>query len=147
MFDSALKYFDWVFLRFLITGCANTLCGMLTIYVCLEYASMSNIKSNVAGYAVGLVISYYMNSRFTFRFRGDWKKSALRFIMVFAVAYLANLSVVLCLIRYTSIYDYYAHWMGLPFYTVVFYLGSRLFAFRQPENAAMALEVKDHDNS
>jgi len=114
-------------------GVFNLLVGMFTIYVAITFLQWSNFWSNILGYAVGLTVSYILNSRFTFKYQGHWKRALPKFALVFVVAYLANIVVVMGLIHYTAISDYYAHWLGIPPYTILFYLGSRFFAFKETE--------------
>jgi putative flippase GtrA len=56
--------------------------------------------------------------------------AALRFLAVFGVAYSVNLLCVLLAIRAAGIDDYVSQAIGILLYTAIFYLGSRLYAFR-----------------
>jgi len=126
-----IRLIDHVIIRFISVGWLNMLSSMITIYLCLKVLSFSDALSNMLGYGVGLTLSYTLNSRFTFRYKGDWKKSIVRFLLVVIIAYACNLLVVLAVIEYTPVDQYLAHWTGIPVYTVVFFIGSRYFAFRE----------------
>jgi len=130
--------------RFLSVGVLNMLVGMSTIYIAITYLDWSNVWANVAGYAAGLCVSYALNSKLTFKYRGSWQRALPRFLVVFLVAYLANLVVVLSLVHYTTMSDFLAHWLGIPVYTCLSYLGSRYFAFsgKAPGESAAQQEAK-----
>lgn len=113
-------------LRYGATGALNTLVGLAVIYGCLALG-IGDVAANVAGYAVGLALSYFLNARWTFRFRGDHARSLPRFLGVFAVAYGANLAALLLARPWTN--AYIAQLVGVAVYTVVGFLGSRHFAF------------------
>lgn len=116
--------------RFLSVGLVNTLIGLSTIYVCMALLGMQDVPSNVTGYMIGLVVSFVLNKHWTFRYHGDALESLLRFLVVFAIAYSANLIVVLCTTRVFGVDRYVAQAAGVLAYTVLSYLGSRHYAFR-----------------
>jgi len=89
-----------------------------------------DVLANVSGYAVGLTIGFLLNRHWTFGHRGNVRISALRFLAVFGVAYSVNLLCVLLAIRAAGIDDYVSQAIGILPYTAIFYLGSRLYAFR-----------------
>lgn len=115
--------------RFLSVGVVNTLVGLGVIYACMTLGGLGDVASNAMGYAVGLAVSYTLNKRWTFVHQGDAWRSLLRFLLVFAVAYAANLFIVLTAIRVLHFNRYLAQPAGIVAYTILSYLGSRYFAF------------------
>jgi putative flippase GtrA len=116
--------------RFLGVGAANTLIGLGVIYACKRLLGFGDVLANVSGYAVGLTIGFMLNRRWTFGHTGNVRVAALRFLAVFGVAYSVNLLCVLLAIRAAGIDDYVSQAIGILPYTAIFYLGSRLYAFR-----------------
>lgn len=116
---------------FLLVGVANTLVGLSAIYLIKWLGAVGDMFANAFGYAIGLMVSFTLNRNWTFRHSGAVLPAAIRFLMVFAIAYLANLGVVLGLIHQFGINGYLAQPLGVPPYTAIFYLGSRHFAFRK----------------
>ena len=116
--------------RFLGVGAANTLIGLGVIYACKRLLGFGDVLANVSGYAVGLTIGFLLNRHWTFGHTGNVRVAALRFLTVFGVAYSVNLLCVLLAIRAAGIDDYVSQAIGILPYTAIFYLGSRLYAFR-----------------
>ena len=119
------------FIRFLIVGVANTIVGLLTIYAAKWLFAFDDVVANIIGYGTGLTVSFLLNKAWTFRHKGEILKSALRFLASFAVAYPINLGAVLFLIQELGMNSYLAQALGVPPYTVAFFLLSRYFAFRE----------------
>lgn len=122
-------------LKFLIVGIVNSSVGLAVIYACKLFLNFDDVVANMSGYAVGLTVSFFLNSRWTFRYRGNVWPAVARFLMVFLVAYVLNLFIVLLLINSFAVNSYLSQAIGVPFYTVVFYVGSRWLAFREPEKS------------
>jgi len=76
-----------------------------------------------------LAFSFVVNRRWTFAAHGDALGSLLRFLAIFALAYPANLAAVLMLIN-VGVDPYWSQALGVVPYTVIFYVGSRWYAFR-----------------
>lgn len=87
------------FLRFASVGVINTLLGYAVIFFCMYALHMGEVASNVIGYGFGLITSYLLNRNFTFRSKAAALPEAIRFVVIFALAYLANLGVLLLLVR------------------------------------------------
>ena len=115
--------------RFLLVGVANTLTALSVIYALIWAFDAPNLVANVFGYAVGLIISYLLNGRWTFGFRGSLAAALPRFVLVLVVAYLANLLTVCAALYIWSINHYIAHAAGVVPYTLISYFGSKLFVF------------------
>jgi putative flippase GtrA len=121
-------------LRYLLVGVLNTCVGLGTIYLCMYVFHLGNAPANAIGYAVGIVVSFTMNRRWTFADRGHPGPQLLRFLLVTAVAYLANLGTVMGLIH-LGVPDYLAQALGVAPYTAIGYAGSRWFVFRSARTA------------
>lgn len=118
--------------RFLLVGFVNTAAGLGTMWIVVTVAGANDVVANVAGYTVGLTVSFTLNRRWSFTFQGDGRRALLRFLLVFGVAYAANLGAVLWLIHRTRLDPFVCQMVGTVPYTTLFYLGCRYFAFRTP---------------
>lgn len=124
--------------RFALVGVANTLLGLLVIYAAKWAGDLPDLLANLLGYIVGLTVSYSLNARWTFAFRGRHGVAAPRFVLVILVAYLANIATVYALLG-LAINSYIAQAAGIIPYTVIGYLGAALFAFRDPDSRTTGL--------
>jgi putative flippase GtrA len=117
-------------LRFCVVGLINTCAGLAIIYLLKWFFGIADVAANAGGYAVGMLVSFTLNRRWTFRHTGAPLYAAMYFVPIFGFAYSVNLGIVLGSIRELGIDGYVAQALGMPFYTAVFYLGSRYVAFR-----------------
>lgn len=117
--------------RFLIVGVLNTIVGLSVIFACKAFAGFGDALANATGYAVGLAVSFVLNRSWTFDFTGRSARALLRFLLVFAVAYVLNLLTVLALIRYAGMPSYLAHVLGIIPYTTFSFLANHYFVFRR----------------
>lgn len=115
-------------IRFLIVGVANTMVGLGTIFAAKALLDFGDIAANMAGYSLGLIVSFVLNRQWTFLDSGAIGPAALRFLLTFAVSYTINLATVLGLIA-LGMNSYLAQTLGTIPYTVTFYLLSRYVVF------------------
>ena len=120
----------WDLIRYVSVGLLNTVVGLATIYLAMYAWHADDVVANIAGYSVGVVCSFILNRRWTFSSRDPLVPQLARFLLVLGVAYMANLLVVLTLVRQFGLNRYVAQALGILPYVTVGYLGSRFFAFR-----------------
>jgi putative flippase GtrA len=118
------------FARFLLVGVANTCAGLLVIYAAKWLLQWSDLPANALGYAVGLAISFRLNSRWTFAYLGAHGPALARFVLSTAIAYGANLATVMLALHVLGLNGYLAQALGVPPYTLTAYLLSKYFVFR-----------------
>jgi putative flippase GtrA len=116
-------------LRFLAVGVLNTCVGLGSIFAFKYFLGLGDAPANFCGYLIGLTNSFFWNRRWTFSHSGRIGIAAARFLLVFVVAYAVNLAVALICIHLLGVNAYLAHAIATAPYTVIFYLGSRYFAF------------------
>ncbi|MEO8152348.1 MAG: GtrA family protein [Rhizobacter sp.] len=114
--------------RFLAVGAVCLVLTLAIIFSAKASLGLADVPANAAGYAAGLVCSFFLNKRWTFDHQGDVWPTLLRFAGVFVAAYGLNILTVLAAIQMGS-NDYLAHLAGVPMYTMVSYTGYRWFVF------------------
>lgn len=117
-------------IRFLCVGVLNTFAGLFVIYTAKWFFYMGDVIANVLGYSVGLCVSFALNSRWTFLYRGSRLKAMARFSVAMFLAYLLNLMTVLFCIDYLRVNSYLAQAIGMPVFTVSNYLLCKFFVFK-----------------
>ena len=121
----------WQIVRFGSVGVLNTAFGYTVILIAL-WLGNGDVVSNLTGYIAGLVLSFTLNSQWTFGGTKDVSASVVaRYVGTFLVAYAVNLGVVL-MARSTGLMDGpIIHLLGICAYTILFYLGSVYFVFAE----------------
>jgi putative flippase GtrA len=120
------KDIRWEFARYVVVGLANTLVSLMVIFGLLLVTGMSPYAANAAGYAAGLVSSYLLNRRWTFRSDRPHASAIPHFVAVFLVSYACNLVTVKLTIDAIGGFSQVA---AAIVYVVVSFAGNRVFAF------------------
>jgi putative flippase GtrA len=123
--------------RFLIVGVANTLVGIGTMYAAMYFLGFDIVYANILGYAIGTIQSFLLNKSWTFGSSDRAVSSFIRFLLVLAVAYGANLATVVVANTTFGVNPYVAQALGIFPYTSIGFLGSRYFAFRNQRRAVL----------
>jgi putative flippase GtrA len=115
------------FVRYLLVGGLNTAISAVIIFI-VQAAGARPVVANLVGYAFGVALSFALNSKFTFR-TAVTRHSAMRFLIVVLVSYLANLATMLSVLRLTHA-PYVAQLCGIPVYVIVGFIGNKYWAMR-----------------
>ena len=115
--------------KFLTVGVINTLLSIFVIFSLKYFVQASDTVANMVGYLVGLTCSFILNRKWTFNHSGLLLPTLLKFSLIFLIAYTVNLILVLWFIK-LGVNAYFAHLLGIPIYTTIFYLGARFYAFK-----------------
>jgi len=124
-------------LRFVLVGVLNTVSGLAVIFALKWLLHMPDVAANVVGYAAGLAISFVLNGRWTFQYKGRLGNALPRFAGVVATAYLANLTVVIGAIHGFGINGYVAQTLGVVPYTLATYFGMKHFVYAGSAHAGV----------
>ncbi|WBS04464.1 glycosyltransferase family 39 protein [Pseudoduganella sp. SL102] len=122
------KLFSVTLGKFLTVGVFNTAVTMAVIFIAKAWLGVDDVAANVSGYAIGMLCSFFLNKFWTFSHKGNTLQAAARFILVCAVAYLANLAALQAFLA-LELNSYLCHVLAMPFYTLVFYIGSKAMVF------------------
>lgn len=123
-------------IRFILVGVINTLVGLSIIYAAMYFFGFGIKSANLIGYLVGIIVSFTLNKKWTFKNRDRIGASLIRYLIVIGVAYVANLQTVIFSVSYLHISPYLAQFIGVFPYTLIGYLGCRFFAFTNKTVAA-----------
>lgn len=114
--------------KFSLVGLLNTFLGLFIIFLA-KWVGLGDIISNLTGYACGIILSFSLNSRWSFNYEGDQLRAFIIFVIITVLAYLVNLVTVLLLINLLYINSYLAQSLGILPYFLISYNGSKYFAF------------------
>jgi putative flippase GtrA len=127
------------FFRFLAVGVLNTLLGYCIIFFCMYLAKMSPEVSNVVGYLVGLVTSYILNKKYTFRSKQNRRVEIFRFLAVFVIAYAANFLVLIVLIHKIGVHEGVSQVLAGVIYVAASFIMNKHYVFKISNKDAAAL--------
>ena len=116
-------------IKYCIVGLGNTLIGLSLIYIAMSTFGLSPALSNLMGFGITFIVSYWLNRRWTFQSNANVKSSMLIFAAVCGVGYFLNLGAVLAAINLAQINPYMAQLFGVAIYAGFVFLGSRFLAF------------------
>lgn len=129
------RMIDKTTIKFLAVGCINTITGMIIMFGLYNLAGCSYWFSSAANYVLVSILSYFLNRRITFGYRGAVLKSSIRFIINIGCCYLAAYGVAKPLMKWAlsgaSIYlqENAAMLAGMCIFTACNYIGQRCFVF------------------
>jgi putative flippase GtrA len=117
-------------LVFLIVGVLNTAFGYGVIFAAMYLAGLSPVASNVIGYSVGLIVSYVLHRTFTFKSASKSRTEPVKFLLVFLLAYLANLATLVLLIDHFGLHEALSQVGAGAVYVVSSFLFNKHYVFR-----------------
>lgn len=133
------------FIRFCLVGSINTLLTLSTIFVCKSLLGVNDYISNIIGYIIGVVNSFFWNKQWVFHSHGRYHSEALRFATGFLFSYGLQLATVELLntsafgsilinLGFFTLSGYgIATLIGCVVYTVSNFLFNRLITFHHHE--------------
>lgn len=114
------------FVKYNLVGVVNTLVGFTIIFL-LMYMGFSATLSNMLGYAMGTVVSYILNSKYTFVSSSSKQAVMVKFFMALALAYALNFMVLQVLL--TSVNPYLAQFGAAVVYTLSSFVMMKIYVF------------------
>ena len=72
-------------IRYGVVGVSNTLITAVVIWVMMKMAGCLDVLSNITGYAAGVLNSFVLNKKWTFKCTIGWTRGAVRFGVVFGI--------------------------------------------------------------
>ncbi|MGW9231746.1 GtrA family protein [Pseudorhizobium sp. NPDC055634] len=118
--------------RYLSVGVFNTSVSLTLIYASM-YLGVGDVLANLLGYSIGIVISYVMNSIWTFRAKAT-KNSVIKYLCLVGTCYVANLAAMTFARDVFLINSYFAQLFGMCTYTFCGYIGSRFYVFARQDS-------------
>lgn len=125
------------FVRFIIVGIINTLVGMSIMFLLFNIFGCSYWISSAANYIVGSIVSYILNSNFTFHSSQKQWKSVIKFTVNILICYLIAYGIAKPVILYTMdgvnsrSQGNIALLLGAILFVILNYTGQKLFVFKK----------------
>lgn len=117
-----------LYLKYGSVGIINTAVTGLTISL-LSLTSLSAYLNNCLGLSLGIVTSFFLNGKWTFKQSRLQPKKFILFLGAIAIAYGANLIVMAVSMSFFPIL--LAQFFGILSYSVIFFLINKAYIFNQ----------------
>lgn len=119
-------------MRYCLTGLLNTAVGLGIIFALKWFFGVPDTPANLVGYGVGMIVSYWINSRWTFQCKAALHAKLVPYVLVLGIAYIGNLACVHLLIGPLQADSYLAQTAGVIPYSLLSFFLLRRFVFRGP---------------
>lgn len=116
------------FIKYNLVGIVNTFTGFSIIFF-LMFIGFTPVVSNLIGYAIGSVVSFYLNSRYTFNNKQKSVSQIIKFFMVLLFSYLLNLLVLQFLLGFIN--SYIAQLCSAIVYTLSSFVLMKFIVFKE----------------
>jgi putative flippase GtrA len=117
------------FLRFLLTGCANTAASW-AVYLLFNLFLPYAVAYTIA-YVFGMFFTYYMNTRWVFKVPMKWS-TFMQFPVIFAIRYALDVSVLFVLVHYLGCPETFAPLVTIALTMPIGFLLSRFVLRHRP---------------
>lgn len=128
-------------LRFAMAGVLNTLVGVaITLTLDIGF-QVKPALANAAGYAVGLVVSWFLQQRFVFRSQASGWETRIKWALTIAAAFALNqavLGVMPMLVGHEPLARTFSQLVSMGTYTVFQFIVLRLWVFPSSHDRAPA---------
>ena len=135
----------WQFAKFCAVGLVNTLVGYSTVLFTSFVVGLNPYAANVCGYAVGLMVSFVLNRRFTFASQQAILPGLAKFLMAFLPSYGLNLLVLYICLEQLLLPEYLAQALAMGSYSITFFTLCRVFVFRAPSEIEGSDDLDEDD--
>lgn len=116
------------FFKYIAVGVINTTFTTLVIFI-LMFFDINIFISNAIGYIVGILVSFILNSIFTFNSKIT-KKKLIKFLTVCLISYLLNLLTINIVLSVSKNNIYWSQFYGVLVYTLTGYFLNRRWAMK-----------------
>ncbi|UKH29190.1 MULTISPECIES: GtrA family protein [Actinobacillus] len=119
-----------MFSKYILVGLLNTVITVFIIFI-LMYWGLDVYISNVIGYSIGIIVSFIINSKFTFSTTLTTIRF-IKFILNCSVCYLVNVITISIILSFSQdiIYMYISQLCGMAMYTVSGFFLNKLWVMK-----------------
>lgn len=125
-----IKHFFTQLTTYLSVGLVNTAITITTIFLMVSYG-FDDISSNLTGFVLGIISSFFLNAKYTFSSSSVPIKSFFLFIISVGISYLVNLSVLMFSLKVLNFSSYISQLFALTSYIIVNFLLLRTAVFKE----------------
>jgi putative flippase GtrA len=113
--------------RFVLAGLINSVIGYSVFLLSFYGLNLAGYISNILAYGLGLIVSLFQMRTWVFPSSENFFSYAVKFLGIFGVSYLLNLTVFVVIVSFTQIVPALAQLVAMAVYSSSFFLFSRTF--------------------
>ncbi len=117
--------------KFGLVGVLNTLVTLAVIFILTKVFHFYYLLANWIGYIFGFTNSFIFNKLWTFKSKGDFRREALFFILIFIVCYIIQAVFLVIFKEILKISGDISQILAMVIYTICGFLGNKIFTFRK----------------
>jgi putative flippase GtrA len=114
--------------RYLLSGAGNTIVGFSLIFG-LMWVGVSAYVANLAGYALGMLLGFFVSRSFVFNAAGAFNRQMCRYSLAFVLSVALNIVVLTLSLELFGINRFLSQCLAAASFTVSMYLTSRIYVF------------------
>jgi putative flippase GtrA len=118
-------------IKFLIVGALNTLVGFIVYFICIKSYNIHYVTSLIISHIIGVIHSYFWNSRWTFRVKVVSISKISKFILVYSITFIINLLSLSIFVDFLQIDKITSQLFALTITTILSFLGHKYWSFRK----------------
>jgi putative flippase GtrA len=115
--------------RFVLAGGAATLTTYLVLIAGVEAFNLPAVAASALGYALGIVVNYVLNYRFTFNARQRHTSVFPKFLAVMLIGMLANAAIMAAGVELLGLHYVLAQFLAIAVVLSWSYTANRLWSF------------------
>jgi putative flippase GtrA len=116
------------FLKFLVVGVTNTL-GGYAFYAVLIALGVNYAVALTLEYVAGFAYGFLLNKRWTFQAQGESGQQAWRYVALYALIYVLNITLLMLLVERWALSPYLAQILLLGFLTLLSFVVQKRWIF------------------
>lgn len=116
--------------RFLVVGILNTIVGYIIYFLCLRFFHLNYIISLLFAHILGVVHSYFWNSKWTFKSGSYTYKNLAKFVGVYVSSFTINLLVLYIMVDFLRINPLFSQVVALFITTLISFVGHKYWSFK-----------------
>lgn len=118
--------------KFLVVGASNN-AAMYALFVGQSFAGMNAIVAATITYALGMVISFVLHERWTFRHSGNRRRTIVRFLIANLGGYLLNVAILWVFVSRLGLPQIAVQLFALGVVAIALFFTMRGWVFRAAE--------------
>ena len=117
--------------KFGIVGVLNTLVTLAVIFLLSKVFHFYYLLANWVGYIFGFTNSFIFNKLWTFKSKGDFRREAFFFVLIFIICYIIQAIFLVFFKESLKISADLSQILSMIIYTICGFLGNKIFTFRK----------------